>query len=245
MYLLIDVGNTNLNWGLHDGNAITETGLVAMNQFADSGLSNICTGTASIQQVAAATVSNDALIEKLCALTKTRFGVNLELVATQSEFLGVRCAYEDPRQLGVDRWAAIVAAWHQHGKPVVVVDCGTAITVDAVDESGNHLGGWITPGPSLMQQSLVQNASRIPAGAGVFQIGPATGTADAVFSGSVLAAIGFIDNAINKLQSSGKQFECIITGGDAIFLQQHLTAKFDHQPHLVLEGVRLLAGESK
>ena len=245
MYLLIDVGNTNLNWGLHDGDAITETGLLAMNQFDDSGLSNIRTGNTSIQHVAAATVSNDALTKKLCALTETRFGVKLELVATQSEFLGVSCAYEDPQQLGVDRWAAIVAAWNQNRKPVVIVDCGTAITVDAVDASGKHLGGWIAPGLSLMQRNLVQNTSRVPAATGAFKIGPATGTADAVFSGSVLAAAGFIDNALVKLQSFGNQFDCIITGGDAMFLQQHLAADFDHQQHLVLEGVKLLAGESK
>ncbi len=243
MHLLLDVGNSNLKWGLHDGAAIIETGHIAINPLVESSLESINPGNKSVKHIAAAIVSGDALTSKLNAWTVDRFDMALELAVTQREALGVRCAYENPEQLGVDRWAAVVAAWHQDRKPVIVVDCGTAITVDAVDANGQHLGGWIAPGRSLMEKSLVQGASRIPAGKGQYKSGPANITRDAVFSGTTLATAAFIDRAVSALRSDTNDYQCIVTGGDAKSLLTHLTSQYKHQPHLVLEGVMLLAGE--
>src|SRR5690606_23289335 len=120
--------------------------------------------------------------EKLTIFGVERFGVRPEIVETRAEMLGVRCAYRDPSRLGVDRWVTVIAAHRAAAarkdgpRPACVINAGTALTFDAVDVRGRHLGGLILPGPRLAAEALASGTERIgltepaagrPAGLGV------------------------------------------------------------------------------
>ena len=89
------------------------------------------------------------------ALTR-RYGVAVERAVTTSALAGVVCGYDEPASMGVDRWLALIAAWREFGRALVVADFGTAITVDFVDADGQHEGGYIVPGIGLARSALNQ-----------------------------------------------------------------------------------------
>ena len=80
----------------------------------------------------------------------------------ESSAAELRNGYEQPQQMGVDRWVAMLAAWERHHAAACIVDCGTAITLDVVSESGHHLGGVIAPGISLMHEALASRTAQLP-----------------------------------------------------------------------------------
>ena len=84
-----------------------------------------------------------------------QWSCSIEFIAARNEQCGVRNLYQPPVQLGSDRWAALIAAWQQEHTSCLVVNCGTATTLDALSAQGEYLGGLILPGVSMMQKSLV------------------------------------------------------------------------------------------
>ena len=82
-----------------------------------------------------------------------------EFASSTDTAAGVRNGYSNPAQLGVDRWLAVIGAFHRHRDACCVVDAGTALTIDGVDATGQHLGGFIVPGPRLMVESLLTGTS--------------------------------------------------------------------------------------
>lgn len=159
--------------------------------------------------------------------------------------LDVHNAYTEPARLGVDRWAAMVAAYRMTGKTVCVVDCGTAITLDVVDATGRHLGGVIAPGLGMMKKGLLGTAN-IAHVDGDFSGLLATNTSDGVSAGCLHAAAGLVDRLVARLAldiQSG--LTCLLTGGDAQRLAPCLATSCRVVDDLVLLGIALLAEEEK
>src|SRR5690606_7661501 len=124
-------------------------------------------GGAAVERIVVANVAGDRIAAKLAAVVSTRFGIGLESVRTAAEMLGVRCAYRDPVRLGVDRWVSVIAA-HRAAlarpdgpRPACVISAGTALTFDAVDRRGRHLGGLILPGPRMAADMLAKQTHGI------------------------------------------------------------------------------------
>src|SRR5262249_5884420 len=113
-----------------------------------------------------------------------RSRVNLRWVTSQREECGVRNSYLDPGQLGPDRWAALIAAHHLVSGPVLTASVGTAVTVDALAQDGQFLGGVILPGLDLMAEALASGTAGLTRGHGAFALFPRT-TADAIASGAI------------------------------------------------------------
>lgn len=165
-----------------------------------------------------------------------------------SNLCGVRNAYSNPERLGVDRWAAIIAAYHMEMGPVFVVDCGTAITLDLVDGKGQHLGGFILPGLTVMRRSLRENTRDLP-----FELGNAfvearfaNNTADAITIGTTLAAAAAIEKtALLAEKYIGGAPAGIITGGDALLLKPLLNCSLRYEPYLVLKGLAHILNHSQ
>ena len=152
---------------------------------------------------------------------------------------GVTSAYEDPGALGADRLAALIAAKVRYPGSTCIVDCGTAVTVDALDQGGVHRGGVIFPGFGSMRSALeMDTAMDVEEEAGSFAV-PATSTRDAIYSGCLSAVAGGINQAIDRMQAEGTPFDqVILTGGDAGLLVSLLAQKVIHEPYWVLEGLR-------
>lgn len=174
-------------------------------------------------------------------------GIATEFAQTRAEQADVRCAYAKPERLGVDRWLAVLAAFHTarslgHSGAAMVIDCGTAITVDAVQANGQHLGGLIAPGVARMVASLSGATPGIPAQELAWDkpaLDLADNTATAVFHGALQAAVGLIDNSrIRGQQNLPEDSVFFLTGGAASALQPLLAEPWTLRSGMVFDGLR-------
>jgi type III pantothenate kinase len=167
----------------------------------------------------------------------------LEFVTARVEQCGVRNGYQQPERLGSDRWAALIAAWSQVQGACLVLNCGTATTVDALSAQGEFLGGLILPGISLMQHSLATNTAQLIAEHGTLQDFPRN-TADAIHSGMLRATLGAIRYQFDLLQARFGAVRCLLGGGAADVVQPHLDLPLERVDNLVLTGLQII-GETK
>ena len=150
--------------------------------------------------------------------------------------------YAQPECLGVDRWVAALAAQREYGD-AIVVDCGTAVTVDAVSAAGVFLGGAIAPGAAAMAVGLAACAPGLPAPELAEVVGgvPVT-TPDAVRAGLVLGFCGAVDRLIDEIrQRAGMPCpQLLLTGGEAELYRSGGRCEALHEPDLVHRGLRWL-----
>jgi type III pantothenate kinase len=162
-------------------------------------------------------------------------------VAAREAQCGVRNGYSNVSRLGSDRWAALIAAWHLIGGSCLVVNSGTATTVDALSGKGEFTGGLILPGVELMQRSLCTATAQLQAGQGEYAAFPRN-TADALFSGAIQASCGAIERQHALLDDDGAPV--LLSGGAAGVLRAHLNLPLRIVDNLVLHGLLLIAQES-
>ncbi len=235
MILVIDAGNSRIKWGGHEGGTWLKSGTVSHAEITT--LYNAWEGLPSPQTVVIANVAGEkirAVLESALA----RFKAPTHWVEALAVQCGVRNGYEVPAQLGVDRWAAAIAAWHICHESCVVINAGTAVTVDTLSRDGVFLGGLILPGTALMRDALAQNtALKFPRGR--LRTFPGN-TADAVESGILQAVLGAVEHMRTAL---GDDVPCLLSGGTAAELAPHLNPQPKVVDNLVLEGLILIAHE--
>lgn len=165
------------------------------------------------------------------------FGFEVYRVQT-SEIDGFQHCYKDISHLGVDRWLTMLALRHLN-KPLLIIDVGTAITVDWMDAEGKHLGGWIAPGFALMQESLVRRSARLRIQDTAPESVIGQGTESAIGTGCSAALNGTCAQAIeyaDQLFGAG-QYQIYLTGGGVRHLHIDALPNPVSRPHLVLEGL--------
>ena len=198
------------------------------------------------QSIFVSNVAGRAAAGAITRMSSDLWGLKPEFVRAQSGKHGVRLAYADPDQLGVDRWLALVAARQFDGSPVCVADCGTAVTVDGMNGQGQHLGGWIIPGASAMQDALARNTTGI--GTGIVEPRPGFGrnTAECVSNGSAAAIAALVDAAVLQVSAlCGAPATGIVTGGGAGAIVGLLKCAHRRDPELVLRGLAVIAGAAR
>ncbi len=167
------------------------------------------------------------------------------LIATDAA-CGVTNRYARPSQLGADRWAALIAAWRRSASTdlfppaCVVVNAGTAVTVDALDAEGVFRGGLILPGMRLMLQALAENTSGLKASPGEYRDFP-DNTSDALYSGAMQAICGAVEQMRRLIDTNPAQVRVYLSGGAAPEIVRHLNPPVEVVENLVLEGVLALA----
>ena len=239
--LLIDSGNSRIKWAwAHSGPDWLRHG--AVEQGGDA-LSAAFAALPAPDRIVVSNVAGKAAaqrIEAACALWK----LPVEFITAQAGQCGVRNGYERPAQLGSDRWAALIAAWRHEQSACLVVNCGTAITVDALSDQGEFLGGLILPGLELMRRSLIASAAQLESGHGVWREFPRN-TADAMHSGAIQAAAGAIRRQYALLEARREHAptRCILSGGAADELQAHLDLPLLRMDDIVLRGLLIIARE--
>ena len=187
MILAIDAGNTRIKWGIHDGSWL-EQGAVSYDGIPE--LIGRVQAYPALRQAVIASVARQQITAALQAIFDRR-GITALWVKAQARACGVVNGYAHPAQLGSDRWAALVAAWHLKHAACVVASAGTALTVDALSARGEFLGGVIVPGFAMMQQALLANTAGIAAVDGDFRDFPVT-TGEAVHRGPLQAMAGAV-----------------------------------------------------
>jgi type III pantothenate kinase len=232
MMLCIDAGNTRLKCGLHDGQAWR-----MQQAFSYGAPDEVAAALPALPaRIIACNVAGPEARRQIEQLA-VRLAVPLTWLESSAVRCGVRNAYDQPAQLGADRWAALIATRALHAEPAVVVLAGTATTIDLLDGDGLFRGGLILPGLTLMRQTLASNTAGLPQANGQFRQWP-TNTHDAITSGAVQATLGAIERMRASLKSGAC---CIVSGGAAAELVPHLAAPVRPIDHLVLEGLRCAA----
>lgn len=260
MILLLDVGNSFLKWAWLESAWMKhrQDGLPVLSDADEclhageaiyAVLDEVWADFPVPEQVWLSNVAGDVLEEALLKWITQHWHCSVSVAVTASRSDQLINAYTVPSQLGVDRWLGLLAA-NRYGKSAhAVFDCGTAITLDALDARGKHLGGLILPGIKMMHDALFKDAE------GVTETAPgepvagmlfANDTKTAVDVGCQYSVIAFIERVIGDMQKEiGKDLHCIITGGDAEELLPLLRVNVDYQPLLVLQGLAIHANRNK
>jgi type III pantothenate kinase len=246
--LLIDMGNTRLKW------VWARDGRIDESSFGRSGRDDFLSHCkppkgARPGGVLVSSVASSENTADMIAACEDQWEVPVKRLESRASQAGIVNAYESPEMLGVDRWLAIVGAAHSHGMPVVIMDLGTATTLDAVDERGRHLGGLILPGPDLMLESLASaTAMRVPAGFRNVEampskdagpgVGPAAFTSSAIREGVFAAQIGALNQFLRHVSA---KLTCepnlVLTGGAAEGIIDRLENDPVFDPWLVFKGM--------
>lgn len=241
MRLLIDAGNTRIKLALAEGDACGAAENLPVRQAGD--LTRHFANLPNVQQVWVSNVAGEEVARQIRAACAAR-GWLPQFITAQAAQCGVRNCYEQPAQLGSDRWAALIAAWHQVGGACLVVNCGTATTIDALSAQGKFLGGLIVPGVDLMQRSLIAATAQLQECGGKYENFPCN-TADALFSGAIHANCGAITRQYALLDCAGAPV--VLSGGAAGQLQEHLlrlNLPMRMVDNPVLQGLLLIAIET-
>ncbi len=238
--LAIDAGNTRIKWGAHDGAHWLKQAWVETARAAD--LAPAFAGLPPLQAVVVSNVVGAALQRQLAAILPA--APTLRWINSERAQCGVKNGYDDPAQLGCDRWAALIGAHRLHPGPVVVVNAGTALTVDALAGDGVFVGGVIVPGAELMRKALSDNTAALKLQPGKFSYFPNT-TGDAIMSGAINALAGAVERMARFLEETGQpQPVCVLSGGGAALLEPHLNLEVKVVDNLVLEGLITIADEA-
>jgi len=240
MILAVDAGNTRIKWGLHDGNSWQAKGWVATADGA--GLGDAWQGLAAPERIVASNVAGPQVavqIEEACKV----WPAPIRWISAVESQCDVRNSYEIPSQLGSDRWAALIAARVIAPEGCVVVNAGTAMTVDALTADGVFLGGLIIPGLATMLRALAESTSALGEGGGHYTDIPRN-TSDAVYSGALSAMVGAVWHMNALLAGEIRRAPtCLLSGGDAQLLLPLLSGKTRMVDNLVLDGlIRIASG---
>lgn len=241
MKLLVDIGNSRIKW--------------TDSEILSSDLAYSCSHSeqhALFEQyrqrpdaIWVANVAGKEVERQFTRLAEQHWRLTPTFLVSKRNACGVENGYADYARLGIDRWVALLAAHDQFHKATLVVDCGSATTLDMLDAGGKHLGGLILPGIEMMRKSLLAGTS-IPAFTEAKEVNFfAIDTSTGIESGAVLATVTLIERAFYELSKriAGAAI-CVITGGAAMNLIPKLTIKFEHVRNLVLQGVAL-AGDQE
>lgn len=249
MILLVDVGNTRTKWVLAENNHMLTEIDVCLNQ--DVASSTIASLAEVVHKVSIANVAGEAMAQTLTNVMQA-VEVPVTMVQTAQEACGVRNSYDYPETLGVDRWLSLIAAYDKQKASCLVINAGTAVTIDAlsVPKAANHanfMGGLIMPGVGVMLRTLANNTAQLSVGEGSVMDFP-TNTQDAMHTGCLIAVIGAIQRQWQLLQALDQQVPAILlSGGDAEMLIKHLPADLAEKTvivdNLVLRGLMRMERE--
>lgn len=239
MDLLFDLGHSRLKWAGWAQGRLHAPGAAEWRGEAPAGFcERVLADMAPPGRVAIAAVARGELLLALVTALRTRWSCAVSMPVATARCGAVRSGYRDPARLGFDRWAALIGAWTRcPGHAAVVVDCGSAVTVDGLRADGQHLGGVIFPGLAMMAEAFYARTGFDIQTADTDADPAATSTADAVAAGARFAVLGGIERAVRVWCERLPGAALWLTGGDAPTLAPDLPVTLQQAPYLVLEGL--------
>jgi type III pantothenate kinase len=239
MILELDIGNSRIKWRQFDEISSCVMDLGHVDDVA--ALFEIMAAAPTPVMIRSCSVRDGQVNDQIRQWAATNWGLPVQAAIVSRKCAGVSNQYSDPEKLGVDRWLAMLAAFNRAAGPCIVVDSGTAMTVDVVDARGLHCGGYIVPGLKLMGESLrVNTGIRL----GEQQLPPtlAAGhsTDDAVRNGALAALVALIERVVKSVSEDDLQAKLYLSGGDAAELDNNLQAfHAELIPGLVMDGLAI------
>ena len=253
MLLAIDVGNTNIVFGVFEGDTVVASWrLLTLRERTADEVGLMVTGLFAHQKIDLASVDAVVMGSVVPVLTpimrgmvKRYFGRSV-LIVDPTANAGMPILYERPVEVGADRIANSIAAYEQYGKriglPLIIADLGTATTFDVVTAKGEYLGGVICPGPQIAADALFQRAARLPR---VEVRKPATvighTTVGAIESGLFYGYLGMVEGLMKRIADElGGQVTGIATGGLAPLVVPETSMFEAVEPDITLHGLRIV-----
>lgn len=237
MILELDLGNTRGKWRIVAGADIVARGAGDIDPWLAGAIPREWSG---VQRVRIASVRDPALEQALLAVLDGLHAPVL-FARPQAACAGVTNAYTQIERLGVDRWLAMLAAYNEFRSAVLILQAGSALTLDLVDGQGLHRGGYIIPGARLMAQALLSSTDRVrfePAGM-LASTAPGCVTDACVQNGIALALVGAARLGLAQARAALGSVGLVTAGGDAEALHKLLAEDgFSWRPYLVLDGLR-------
>jgi type III pantothenate kinase len=249
MLLAVDIGNTNIVWGVFEGSTLLAHWRLATDPKATADeygvlcLSLLARTGRLPEQVSGAIVSSvvPALTETFESMITDYFHRTPLTVSTGMD-TGLTLKYTNPREIGSDRIVNAAAAYHRYHRDLIIVDFGTATTFCAVTRSGEYLGGVIAPGLGISADALFARAaklSKVELARPKTVIG--TDTASSIQAGLVFGYAGLVDALVRRMeQELGRPSFVLATGGLASVIAPETTSIEKIEPLLTLEGLELL-----
>jgi type III pantothenate kinase len=249
MLLAADIGNTTIAMGIFEGKKLLKDWAIRSEREKTSDEYSIMLlellRCAAIDPAAIGGVIISSVVPPLTpafqTLSQRLFGAKALIVGPGLR-TGMPILYENPGEVGADRVVASIAAFEKYGGPCIVVDFGTATTFDAVTAKGEYLGGAIAPGIQISAEALYLRTAKLPR-IEVAKPKKAIGktTVASMQSGIYFGYIGLVNNIIGEITNElGAEPKIIVTGGFAAQLAPEIRAPHSHEPHLVLEGLRIV-----
>ncbi len=257
MMLLLDVGNSRIKAARIAGGPLEALGSLPIHRLdTPDWPAELGVDPGAVSRVAVASVAGAARDAAVAGALAAAGMPDPEFARVRRSACGVTCAYPEPGRLGVDRWVALVGARALTGGPACVADAGSALTVDAMDADGRHLGGLIVPGLAMMGDALRGGTGNLAEFSRHSRDVPgplfAADTRPAIDRGAREAAAGLVDRSLRALAAhTGSRPELIVTGGDGRQLLSDLgdgpepRVHGRYEPDLALAGLaRLMLSDS-
>ena len=237
--LQLDVGNSSAKWRLVEDGQVSARGRYAPADVDSRQALLDC--TSQLDQVWISSVAGESAESDLRSLLRDRWNVEPWFARTEPQTGDLKNSYEDPSRMGVDRWLAMLGAWSRQPGGLCVVDAGSALTIDLVAPDGRHEGGYIIPGPALMERALLLDTDRVRFEEDIgYALEPGRSTAEAVRHGIAVAQVGSVAQVLDSAEiDSPALFFC---GGGGETLKALLDRGGELAPDLVFEGLGVRAG---
>jgi len=242
-FLLVDAGNSFVKWAIDNGRVLGNGGSASTDTL------DLRASWAQLPVPDAVCVSSVACEEIRKAISNhcaQAWQLDAQFIQSMSQQLGVTNCYAQPTRLGSDRWAALIGARALYQCPLAVIDCGTAVTIDAMNSDGEFIGGVIFPGMDLMRHSLQDRTQYINEIESTHLNVFGSSTGECVRAGAEFAVVGGLDRVLQEFMNEfGEQMKVLLTGGQAQRVQQLLNKSVILIPDLVLQGLTQIIRSSK
>lgn len=254
MLLAIDVGNTNIVFGLYqkkrliihwrietdkerteDEYAVLLKGLLSLHNLKFEDIKDVV--------ISCVVPPLSPIIENLC---RKYFSV-VPLAIGPGIKTGIPILYDNPKEVGADRIVNAVAAYEKYGGPLIVVDFGTATTFDAVSQKGEYLGGVIAPGIGISMEALFEKTAKLPK---VELVMPDTvigrNTVSSMQSGAIYGYAGLVDRIVEEMKKElGEKVYVVATGGLVELIAPQSKTIKEVNLFITLEGLRIIFEKNK
>lgn len=248
MRLLFDLGNTRLKWAIEKSGQLSDHGSLAHSDVNEASLDAQLSPSAVPSSVWLSSVAPRAIEALVEGWISMRFNLDVNRAVVTKQACDIKNSYANLTQLGVDRWMAALGARKFCPKgSVILVDAGTAITVDVLTTVDVYLGGAIMPGASLMHDSLISRTAGIASSFTGANRLIGTTTQECVNSGVQYGLVGAVDRVVSQMvtelksDNAGALVNKLITGGDADLIMQNAAVDYRCVKDLVLHGLAAVA----